>query len=96
MTGEFAPTGETHGKPGRRGLGAAILALAACAVLASAPARPAAAQDPRDDDMGFYKSYVFGMPDDPSEAWQLAYGGRLYDMWWAVLLSDPPEETHPA
>jgi thiosulfate dehydrogenase len=96
MTGEFAPTGETPGKSGRRGLGAAVLALAAFAVVASGPAQPAAAQDPNDDDMGFYKSYVFGMPDDPSEAWQLAYGGRLYDMWWAVLLSDPPEESHPS
>ena len=47
-------------------------------------------------DKGFYQSYVFGTPDDPSEAWLLAYGGRLYDMWWAVLFADPPQKTHPA
>ena len=55
---------------------------------------PAAAQDYQDK--GFYQSYVFGTPDDPSEEWLLAYGGRLYDMWWAVLFADPPQSTHPA
>ncbi len=49
-----------------------------------------------DDDRGYYQSYAFGQPDDPSEAWTLAYGGRLYDRWWAVLLDEPPAGTHPA
>ena len=48
------------------------------------------------EDKGFYQSYVFGVPDEPSEAWLLAYGGRLYDTWWAVLSQDPPEVDHPA
>ena len=56
-------------------------------------ATPALAQNY--EDQGFYQSYVFGTPDDPTEDWQLAYGGRLYDMWWAVLFVDPPKETHP-
>jgi len=67
------------------------------------PAGPVSAQetapivDARDySEQGFYQSYVFGTPDDPSEAWLLAYGGRLYDAWWAVLFRDPPETTHPA
>ncbi len=47
-------------------------------------------------DQGFYQSYIFGRPDNPGETWLLAYGGRLYNMWWAVLFNDPPEETHPA
>ena len=47
-------------------------------------------------DKGFYQSYLFGAPADPSEEWVLAYGGRLYDLWWIVLLSEPPERTHPA
>ena len=99
MTGGRSPKGESPSRPDNsRGpaLHAVVLALAVLALAASGFGRPAAAQDPGQDDMGFYKSYVFGVPDDPSEAWQLAYGGRLYDMWWAVLLSDPPEETHPA
>ena len=48
------------------------------------------------DDMGFYQSYATSRPSDPSEAWLLAYGGRLYDTWWASLLADPPDSTHPA
>lgn len=47
-------------------------------------------------DKGFYQSYLYGVPDDPSEEWVLAYGGRLYDLWWVVLLIDPPEGRHPA
>jgi mono/diheme cytochrome c family protein len=66
------------------------LALAGSAALAI----PAMGQDYRDQ--GFYQSYVFGAPDEPSEEWLLAYGGRLYDMWWAVLFADPPQKTHPA
>ncbi len=45
---------------------------------------------------GFYQSYVLGKPNEPSDAWKIAYGGRLYDEWWAVLLDDPPIGTHPA
>jgi thiosulfate dehydrogenase len=98
MTGGDAAKGATPCRPGRRALGAglraAVLVLGAIATVVLGPAGRAAAQE--QDTMGFYKSYVFGVPDDPSEAWLLAYGGRLYDMWWAVLLEDPPEETHPA
>jgi len=98
MTRGHAAKGEAENGPRRPGLGpwlrAAVPALAALAFLATGSAERAAAQE--QDTLGFYKSYVFGMPDDPSEAWLLAYGGRLYDMWWAVLLKDPPEETHPA
>ena len=42
------------------------------------------------EDKGFYQSYLYGAPDVPSESWLLAYGGRLYDTWWAVLF-----QTHP-
>ena len=48
------------------------------------------------EERGFYQSYVFGQPDEPSRAWVLSYGGRLYDQWWAVLLQEPPEGTHPS
>lgn len=69
-------------------------ALLALGVL-SAHGAPALAQRPDFEDQGFYQSYKFGIPDDPSEAWMLAFGGRLYDQWWAVLFADPPEGTHP-
>lgn len=67
----------------------AIVALPILAALAA----PVLAQSTQDK--GFYQSYVFGTPDRPTEEWLLAYGGRLYDMWWAVLFIDPPQETHP-
>ena len=54
---------------------------------------PVAAQDYRDQ--GFYQSYVFGAPDEPSEEWLLAYGGRLYDLWWAPLEKETPKTTNP-
>ena len=77
-----------------RGAGSAFYLAALAGAVGLAPAGGANAQDFQDK--GFYQSYVFGAPDDPSEEWLLAYGGRLYDMWWAVLFIDPPQETHPA
>lgn len=44
----------------------------------------------------FYRSYIYGSPAAPGEAWEIAYGGRLYDVWWAPLEASPPETTHPA
>lgn len=40
--------------------------------------------------------YVEGYPDEPSEEWVIAIGGRLYDNWINVLESDGPGSTHPA
>jgi len=77
---------------------AVLIGLVLCTPAADVLAQQAGPEIDATDysDKGFYQSYVFGMPDDPSEAWQLAYGGRLYDTWWAVLFQDPPEETHPS
>ncbi|HUS53089.1 MAG TPA: c-type cytochrome [Thermohalobaculum sp.] len=36
------------------------------------------------------------MPADPSHAWTLASGARLYDNWISSLGMDKPEPTHPA
>jgi thiosulfate dehydrogenase len=77
---------------------AARVALAIATLVVAGPGM-AAAQTVDEQiykDKGFYQSYVFGAPDAPSEPWLLAYGGRLYDTWWAVLFQDPPETTHPA
>lgn len=57
---------------------------------------PALAQQESFEEQGFYQSYKFGNPDDPSEAWLMSFGGRLYDQWWAVLFVDPPKGTHPS
>ncbi len=78
----------------RLGLAGRLLSFLGIALAGVALPAPTIAQNYQDK--GFYQSYVFGSPDDPSEEWLLAYGGRLYDMWWAVLFADPPQKTHPA
>ena len=66
-------------------------------LLAGIPGVAAQGQDQPDlENKGFYQSYIFGTPDDPDEAWLLAYGGRLYDMWWGVLFLEAPQQTHPS
>ena len=67
------------------------LALTACLGVA-AFAIPAAAQDT--DDEGYHADYIFGAPENPSEAWILSRGGRLYDNWYATQGMDAPENTH--
>jgi thiosulfate dehydrogenase len=78
---------------------AALISILALPFLAFFAVRGAVAQEQDIDEYsnkGFYQSYIFGRPDSPSESWMLAYGGRLYDMWWGVLFQEPPETTHPA
>lgn len=41
-------------------------------------------------------SPVYGAPRDPSPAWTLAAGGRIYDNWWQALDRKKPTGTHPA
>jgi len=69
--------------------GLAILAVSSLALDASA-------NDDDDDDEAYHYNYMFGTPGDPSLAWTLAVGGRLYDNWALVLDTDLPETTHPA
>ena len=74
-----------------------ILALfVAHAVAGAALAQEATPEDSSFEDRGFYQSYIFGSPSNPTDAWLQAYGGRLYDNWWAVLFLDPPEVPHSA
>ena len=42
-------------------------------------------------------SPVHGAPEkNPSSAWTLAAGGRIYDNWWLALGRKKPEGSHPA
>ena len=43
-----------------------------------------------------YRTYIYGEPAAPGEDWLLAYGGRLYDLWWAPLGKETPETTNPS
>lgn len=72
-------------------LAAGLIAGMAGTLFGQAPEEDADLEGP-----GYYQSYVFGEPDEASEAWRLSYGGRLYDRWWAVLRQPPPDGAHPS
>lgn len=42
------------------------------------------------------QDFIHGAPQEPSRAWTLAAGGRIYDKWWDALDRDEPEGTNPA
>jgi mono/diheme cytochrome c family protein len=71
-----------------------ICALLAAGLGAVLSAGPAGAQDDQPTD--YYQGYVTGRPEAPSVDWILAFGGRLYDRWWAALLQPIPEGRNPA
>ncbi len=72
--------------PGKMGmLVAAALFLAPAAILAA---------DKEDEE--YHRDYIYGVPENPTEAWILSSGGRLYDNWFAALDAEKPAGTHPA
>lgn len=42
------------------------------------------------------QNFVHSAPDDPSDAWSIAAGGRIYDNWWEALDRPEPTGMHPA
>jgi len=68
----------------------AVLAVLALALLPL----PAAADAGADEE--YHRDYIFGAPAQPSEAWIMSRGGRLYDSWFSALGADKPKGTHPA
>jgi hypothetical protein len=42
------------------------------------------------------REFIHGAPSNPSDAWTLAAGGRIYDNWWDALDREEPEGTHPS
>lgn len=46
-------------------------------------------------DESYHADFIFGAPLEPSEAWAMSRGGRLYDNWYATQGLDGPEDTHP-
>ena len=42
------------------------------------------------------QDFVHGAPAQPTRAWTLAAGGRIYDTWWEALDRAKPEGTNPA
>lgn len=39
--------------------------------------------------------FVTGVPADPSEAWAIAAGGRIFDVWWDALGRPRPRDQNP-
>ncbi len=70
-----------------------IIAAAALGLLASAGA-PAYADSKEDEE--YHRDYIYGAPTEPTEAWIMSRGGRLYDNWINTLDADKPKATHPA
>ena len=70
-----------------------IIAAAALGLFASAGA-PAYADSKEDEE--YHADFIFGAPADPSEAWIMSRGGRLYDNWFNTQGMDKPKDTHPA
>ncbi len=44
----------------------------------------------------YHRDYIYGVPENPTEAWILSSGGRLYDNWISALDAEKPPATHPA
>ena len=42
------------------------------------------------------RDWIGGIPAAPTEDWEIGFGGRLYDNWYAALNVDEPDGTHPA
>jgi len=66
------------------------------ALALSCLAGAASAQSEGDHDESYHADFIFGAPIDPTEAWMLTRGGRIYDNWYATQGMDAPEGTHSA
>ena len=76
----------------------AMSVLLAVAILAMPLQHAWGDSDDDDDDdhhEEYHADYIFGVPFEPSAAWQLSSGGRIYDNWFNALGADEPESTHP-
>lgn len=76
-----------------------LIVAAAASVLLLANSGDVAIADEAEDKHSLEeheKYYVQGYPAEPSEAWVIATGGRLFDNWMNALEKDGPGVTHPA
>jgi len=48
------------------------------------------------EDESYHADFIYGAPADPTEAWVLSRGGRIYDNWYSTQGLDGPEDTHSA
>ncbi len=57
---------------------------------------PSVAQPLLPEDEEYHRDFIYGVPEEPTNAWVLTSGGRLYDNWANTLGVDAPGETHPS
>lgn len=67
-----------------------------CAALATSLAAFAQSGGPNTATNSADQSVITGRPNNPSDAWTVAAGGRIYDNWWVALGKAKPQGTHPA
>jgi mono/diheme cytochrome c family protein len=48
------------------------------------------------DEIRASRDWIGGIPEAPTEDWEVGFGGRIYDNWFHALNVDEPETTHPA
>ncbi|MCK5623938.1 MAG: c-type cytochrome [Alphaproteobacteria bacterium] len=68
---------------------------AAVALLALTFAPLSASADEAEDE-AYHRDYIYGVPVEPTEAWIMSRGGRLYDNWINTQGHDKPKATHSA
>ncbi len=73
-----------------------LIALLVSTILAFGSGAGHADDDDDDENDEVAGDFAYGAPGDPSEAWLLAAGGRIYDNWWEALDREEPKGTHPA
>ncbi|MDX2155458.1 MAG: cytochrome c [Hyphomicrobiaceae bacterium] len=71
-----------------------LVVLAGLTAIAGAAVAQEAAKD-KAEHKSALQEFVHGKPADPSNAWRLAAGGRIYDTWWDALDRRRPRETNP-
>ncbi len=74
--------------------GAAVMTMIMALALTIPGAGPGYAADREDE--SYHQDYIYGAPAQPTDAWIMSRGGRLYDNWFSALDADEPEGTHPA
>lgn len=82
--------------PTNRAISSFTITAAGVLTLISWAATPVAAQDKPAPHSSPMQDFVHGAPQQPSTAWTLAAGGRIYDTWWDALDRKKPSGTHPA
>lgn len=60
------------------------------------PIASQAQEEPRHATIESSRDWLGGIPEAPTEDWEVAFGGRLYDNWALATDVEAPKETHPS